>query len=104
MHHLLVIIIIMKQIMGTLRKEILMGCFSLLLLVMIMILVFENSSTSADGYTEFQSFKKGSPSEYDISPLQSNTPGENTYGDNTDSTLVDEKRRIHTGPNPLHNR
>lgn len=75
---------------------------------MMMILMFANSSTSDDGFAKFGSSKKGSASEYNISPVESNTAGlivgENKDGDNSDSSLVDEKRRIHTGPNPLHNR
>ncbi|PON75700.1 hypothetical protein PanWU01x14_039600 [Parasponia andersonii] len=95
--------------MMSLRKELLMGCLSLLLLVMMMILVFDNSPTSADGSAKFGSFSKGSASEYyNISPVESSTAGSivggNKDGESSDFSLVDEKRRIHTGPNPLHNR
>lgn len=68
-------------------------------------------STSSDVGAKFGSLTKTGFASKNTIPVQSSS-GEGFVGRNKDvggdsdnnSPLGDEKRRIHTGPNPLHNR
>lgn len=61
------------------------------------------ASAAADGPAKFQSFRSGTMSK--LSPFQATgSSRKNTDEDGSEADLGDEKRRIYTGPNPLHNR
>ncbi|KAK9273003.1 hypothetical protein L1049_017810 [Liquidambar formosana] len=81
-----------------LRKE--FACFSLLLLLLMLLLL--KTSSFSDGSARFGTFKTGYGSE--LSPVESNGGSRGNGDEDGDAVLVDEKRKIHTGPNPLHNR
>lgn len=100
----------MKQIMG-LR----LACFSVLLVVLVFLLL--ETSISADGSAKFGSFKTGSAAsdhhhqqQQQLSSSSAESGAGFLRGDKStengadDSVFGDQKRRIHTGPNPLHNR
>ncbi|KAE8037302.1 hypothetical protein FH972_009902 [Carpinus fangiana] len=82
--------------MGRLRKE--FACFSILLLLLLLL----QTSSSADGSARYGTFKTGS--------VKSN--GGFGGGDHKDedghdhdpAVFGDDKRKVYTGPNPLHNR
>ncbi|EXB37184.1 hypothetical protein L484_013548 [Morus notabilis] len=82
-------------------------CFSLLVLLLVVMILSNSSSSSDVGFAKFGSFKTGFASEN--SPVSSSEgfvgSNKDVNGDGyNDSSFGDEKRRIHTGPNPLHNR
>ncbi|GKU93479.1 hypothetical protein SLEP1_g7071 [Rubroshorea leprosula] len=88
-----------------LRKKV--ACFSLLLLVLL--LLIEASESAARGSSaRHGSFKTGnSAASHEFSPIESNgVKGfeRDHKGEDGDAVFGDEKRKIHTGPNPLHNR
>ncbi|KAG6682551.1 hypothetical protein I3842_13G148500 [Carya illinoinensis] len=97
MHHLWVILSVKQIIMG-LRKE--LTCFSILLLVLLLLKI----SSSVDGSATFGTFKTGSASKL------RNEKSKGAFGRDKDEdgdqshVFGDEKRRVYTGPNPLHNR
>lgn len=80
-----------------LRKEFLW--FSILLLVLVLALL---RASSVDGSATYRTFKTGSPSE----PTGGKPRGRFGADKNEDGGPVfgDEKRKVYTGPNPLHNR
>lgn len=87
-------VLCVKQ-MGRLRKE--FACFSILLLLLLLL----QTSSSADGSARYGAFKTGS--------VKSN--GSFGGGDHKDedghhdqAVFGDDKRKVYTGPNPLHNR
>ncbi|KAF3453197.1 hypothetical protein FNV43_RR03636 [Rhamnella rubrinervis] len=86
------------------------SCFSLLLLVLIFLLVLHasTSTSSAHGSAKFRSAKTSAVSDHPLGSAKSNAGFVVVGGDKDiedgDSVFGDEKRRIHTGPNPLHNR
>ena len=86
-----------KQMMGV-RKE--LACLSLLLLLMLLQL---QSSCFAEGYGRFSGFKVGSGSGSELKPSGAfkGNPDKDKDGD---EVFAAEKRRVYTGPNPLHNR
>ncbi|GAB2221668.1 hypothetical protein Droror1_Dr00012853 [Drosera rotundifolia] len=99
---------------GVRRKQ--MAC--LYLLLVLMILPWEGSKF-ADGSARFNKFVSGPSSNQIHRDVQSHHGSffkgnsehkarshndDNGDGDDDDEGLLDEKRRIHTGPNPLHNR
>ncbi|CAK9188536.1 unnamed protein product [Ilex paraguariensis] len=81
-----------------LRKE--MACLFLLLL---MLLKLGNSPCFADGYGRFSRSKGGSGS--DLSPLKTHNGLKGKGNKHEDDDIFGgDKRRVYTGPNPLHNR
>ena len=72
--------------------------FSLLLLILSMF----NTSFSDDGSAKFQSFRTGPVSK----PFQAKGGSRQHTGgeDGSEAVIGDEKRKVYTGPNPLHNR
>lgn len=80
-----------------LRKE--FACFSLLLLVLILL----ETSSSADGSATSGTFKPGSASELSKAKYNGVFGGDHKDEDG-DAVFGDEKRKVYTGPNPLHNR
>lgn len=92
-------VLTVKLIMG-LRKE--FACFSILLLLL---LLLQTTSSSADGSARYGTFKTGSSS----SKLTSDVKSNGSFGGDDDhkddhAVFGDEKRKVYTGPNPLHNR
>ena len=79
------------------------ACFSLLLLVFLFLFNFKTSS-AADGSAKFQSFKSGSMSKIDPAQHRGGFREQNSGKESSEAVLGDEKRKIYTGPNPLHNR
>ncbi|KAK7300259.1 hypothetical protein RJT34_11100 [Clitoria ternatea] len=79
----------------------LMSCFLVLLLILFL---FEISFAATDEQSKFQNFRSGSVS--NLSPFQDKRgPAQNKGEDGSgEAVLGDEKRKIYTGPNPLHNR
>lgn len=99
-----------KQKKMGLRKQQQLACLSLLLLI---ILIFK-TPTFAVGYGRFNKFRTGfsSPSSSEVNnhgKQQQQQPknghkslsSSENYGDDI---FGGDKRKIHTGPNPLHNR
>ncbi|KAL1347955.1 hypothetical protein HN51_023958 [Arachis hypogaea] len=79
-----------------------LACFSLLLLVLFMF----KTSFPKDGSAKFQSFATGSMSKHSQAKRGSrhqHKDEENGRGE-VGGVLGDEKRKVYTGPNPLHNR
>ncbi|XVF69535.1 hypothetical protein PTKIN_Ptkin11bG0089700 [Pterospermum kingtungense] len=97
----------MKQQMGLSKK---FTCFYLLLLLLFQL----ESSTSAHDHgsaSRHGSFKPVSASSQQIRPVESHggfAAGNHNHrgkdGDDDHGVYGDEKRKVHTGPNPLHNR
>lgn len=89
------------------RKQIACTLFLLLLFVLVL-----KSPSFADGYGRFNKFSTGSESnqvkqhkvnhEF-LSPHSNNNQNNNAEEDGDEIFGVD-KRKVHTGPNPLHNR
>lgn len=73
----------------------------LCLLLLLLILLLLETPCFADGSSRFTSGKKGS-----ISTLnhKKGYKGSAEKGNNGDDVFGAEKRRVYTGPNPLHNR
>lgn len=95
----------MKQ-MGV-TKGFAAASFSVLLLVLILLLVLQTSTSSAHASAKFGSYKTSTVSDHRLSSAESNAGfvvGGVKDIEDGDSLFGDEKRRIHTGPNPLHNR
>lgn len=69
-------------------------------LFVLLLLVQLETSCLADGYTykRFGKLRSGSGSA--LSPVKS----KNLFGGGGDGVFDAEKRKVHTGPNPLHNR
>ncbi|PKI77217.1 hypothetical protein CRG98_002427 [Punica granatum] len=83
--------------MGCSRKE-LSFCSLLLLLVLLLLL----RASSSDGSARFGSVKTASPSSPSASDL---SPLSTSNGSSSSSAVFgDVKRKVYTGPNPLHNR
>ncbi|EOY32845.1 Uncharacterized protein TCM_040867 [Theobroma cacao] len=81
-------------------------CFYLLLLLLLLLL-FQLESSTDHGSARHASFKPVSASSRHFRPLESSHGG--FQGDahrakDGDEVFGDEKRKVHTGPNPLHNR
>ncbi|KAL4611459.1 hypothetical protein ACB092_08G124900 [Castanea dentata] len=74
------------------------ACFSLLLLILLLLEI----SSSADGSATFGTFKTGSASELSNAKHKGGFGGDKDKGG--DAVFGDEKRKVYTGPNPLHNR
>ncbi|KAJ6700152.1 CLAVATA3/ESR (CLE)-RELATED PROTEIN 22 [Salix purpurea] len=91
-----------KKEMGVLRRE--LACLSLLLLLSIMSQL--ETPCHAVGYGKFSSVKGGSGSELKNNPAMSNRIGGLKRSANKDGNEIfgAEKRKVYTGPNPLHNR
>ncbi|KMT15206.1 hypothetical protein BVRB_3g063170 [Beta vulgaris subsp. vulgaris] len=96
-----------------LKKQQQLACLSLLLLI---ILIFK-TPTFAVGYGRFNKFRSGFYSSSEINhgkhqpghkSLSSSSSTTNKAGNaedqNGDDIFGADKRKIHTGPNPLHNR
>ncbi|KAG7947780.1 hypothetical protein I3843_14G111500 [Carya illinoinensis] len=103
----------LKQIMGLIfRKE--LACFSLLLLVLFLFLLQISTSSAADHVSAtFATFKAkaGSAaskvSSIDVESINGSIGSrDKDHEDAGDHAHVfgDEKRKVFTGPNPLHNR
>ena len=76
-----------------------LASFSILLLVLFLF----QSSLTGDESAELQSFQTGSLSK--LSPIQAKGGVRRNKGEGrSEAVLGDEKRKIYTGPNPLHNR
>ncbi|KAG8649009.1 hypothetical protein MANES_08G060951v8 [Manihot esculenta] len=88
-----------KHKMG-LKRE--LACISLLLLLIMSQL---ETPPFAVGYGKFSRFKSESASDHHLSPTNSNGVfrGKNANKD-SDEIFGAEKRKVYTGPNPLHNR
>lgn len=77
-----------------------LACFFWLLLL---VLFLFQISFAADEYSKSQSFRTGSAT--NLNPFQAKgSSKENSGEDDSEAVLGDEKRKINTGPNPLHNR
>ncbi|KAL2322356.1 hypothetical protein Fmac_026735 [Flemingia macrophylla] len=77
-----------------------LACFSLL---MLFLLLLHNFSTSANGSPKFQNLESGSVSK--TSSIHAKQGFRQNSGEGgSEAVLGDEKRKIYTGPNPLHNR
>ncbi|GAB4851776.1 hypothetical protein Ancab_031176 [Ancistrocladus abbreviatus] len=90
------------QEMTVLRKRQL-ACLSLLVLM----LLPSETPVFADGHGRFNKLKSGSSSsssEHNYVKGQSFFKGNAKKNADDDVVFDDEKRKIHTGPNPLHNR
>nr|DAD42891.1 TPA_asm: hypothetical protein HUJ06_001121 [Nelumbo nucifera] len=88
--------VLRRRQMG-LRKEV--ACLFLLLLMLLQL----ETPCSADGYGRFGRFRGGSASK--LSAFQSKGIPERREGDKDgDEVFGVDKRKIYTGPNPLHNR
>ncbi|KAK3443652.1 hypothetical protein EUGRSUZ_B03753 [Eucalyptus grandis] len=76
------------------------ACFSLLFLLLLLL----EASITVDGSARFASFRT-KPSPSGLSPVMPDNAsfGGARYGEG-DGPFGDEKRRVYTGPNPLHNR
>ncbi|KDO53633.1 hypothetical protein CISIN_1g039550mg [Citrus sinensis] len=92
-----------KQPMRLLRRDQFACCLSLLLLLL-MLLQFQSSLCLADLVNN----AKFAKSHHQLNPLSSHGSfkGINNNHDHKtdDATLAAEKRKVYTGPNPLHNR
>lgn len=96
MHDLFVLFIETMRLMGWAYY------FSLLLLVLFLFQC-QSSSTTAHGSVKFQNFETGSMSK--LGPTQGKEGlRQNTGEGGNEDVFGDEKRKIYTGPNPLHNR
>lgn len=88
-----------------LRKE--FACFSILLLLLLLLQTTSKSS-AANGSARYGAFKTGSASKLadDVKSNGSFGGGDrkDEDGDHDHAVFGDEKRKVHTGPNPLHNR
>ncbi|XWS71230.1 hypothetical protein CRYUN_Cryun03dG0121000 [Craigia yunnanensis] len=98
----------MKQQMGS-RK--MFTCFYLLLLLLLLLLFQLESSTSTldHGSARHGSFKPVPASSQQFRHVQSHGGFEagnhdHKVKDGDDEVFGDDKRKVHTGPNPLHNR
>ncbi|CAK7340261.1 unnamed protein product [Dovyalis caffra] len=95
-----------KKEMGVLRRE-LAGLSPLLLLLLLLIMSQLETPCYAVGYGKFSSFKGGSSSEPKNNLAKSNNIGAG-FKRNADKDGNEifgaEKRKVYTGPNPLHNR
>ncbi|KAG6792963.1 hypothetical protein POTOM_002130 [Populus tomentosa] len=90
----------MRQLMS-LRKE--LACLA----VIFFILVLLETSSLPDRYSARYGSSKntGSTSQLMMGPVKSHGGGlRGDKDEGGDATLGDEKRKIFTGPNPLHNR
>ncbi|KAI4308217.1 hypothetical protein L6164_031315 [Bauhinia variegata] len=77
-----------------------LACFCFLLLVLFLF----KTSSAADGSAKFQNFRSGSmPKPSSAEAEEGFRPYQGEDG-TSDEVLGDEKRKIYTGPNPLHNR
>lgn len=91
--------------MGVLRRE--PACLSLhLLLLLLVIMSLLETPCYAVGYGKFSSVKGGSRSELRNNPAMSNGVGGHKRNANKDGNEIfgGDKRKVYTGPNPLHNR
>lgn len=86
--------------MGLRLKEFI---FFALLIVLVLLL---KSSAFPDGSARFGSFKTGSASQFHPVESHGGFRGDNEDHEDGDDPvgLSDDKRKIYTGPNPLHNR
>ncbi|KAJ6921419.1 hypothetical protein NC652_015353 [Populus alba x Populus x berolinensis] len=93
-----------KKEMGVLRRE--LACLSLLLLLLLLIMSLLETPCYAVGYGKFSSVKGGSRSELRNNPAMSNGVGGHKRNANKDGNEIfgGDKRKVYTGPNPLHNR
>lgn len=93
-----------KKEMGVLRRE--LACLSLLLLLLLLIMSLLETPCYAVGYGKFSSVKGGSSSELRNNPAMSNSVGGLKRNANKDGNEIfgADKRKVYTGPNPLHNR
>ncbi|KAL5101547.1 hypothetical protein RYX36_005874 [Vicia faba] len=72
-------------------------------LLLVLILFFFKNSISVEGYAKSQNFRTDSNSK--LSAVQGKTTSTKNSGvQGSEDVLADEKRKIYTGPNPLHNR
>ncbi|KDP37692.1 hypothetical protein JCGZ_06349 [Jatropha curcas] len=90
-----------------LKRE--LACLSLLVLIMSQL----ETPCFAVGYAKFSRFKGGSlsssPSHGQLSSAMATNPngvfkGRNAHNKDSDDIYGAEKRKVYTGPNPLHNR
>ncbi|KAJ6424612.1 hypothetical protein OIU84_025399 [Salix udensis] len=92
------IVVRMRQLMG-LRKE--LACVAVLFFILLLV---ETSSLPYRSARYGSSKNKGSSSQL-MGPVKSRGGGlRGDEDEGGDATLADEKRKIYTGPNPLHNR
>uniref|UniRef100_A0A6N2LXG3 Uncharacterized protein n=1 Tax=Salix viminalis TaxID=40686 RepID=A0A6N2LXG3_SALVM len=88
----------MRQLMG-LRKE--LACVAVLFFILLLV---ETSSLPYRSARYGSSKNKGSTAQL-MGPVKSRGGGlRGDKDEGGDATLGDEKRKIYTGPNPLHNR
>ncbi|KAK7333902.1 hypothetical protein VNO80_30683 [Phaseolus coccineus] len=77
-----------------------LACFSLLMLVL---LLLQSFSTASNESGKFQNFKSGYMSKFNSIQDKQGLRQNSAEGGNG-AILGDEKRKIYTGPNTLHNR
>ncbi|XWS73630.1 hypothetical protein CRYUN_Cryun02cG0145100 [Craigia yunnanensis] len=87
------------------------SCFYVLLLLLLLLFQLESSTSTHDhGSARHGSFKPVSASSQQFMPVQSHGSFEagnhehHKVKDGDDEVFGNEKRKVHTGPNPLHNR
>ncbi|KAJ4848558.1 hypothetical protein Tsubulata_007857 [Turnera subulata] len=78
------------------------GLASLLAILLLLFLLLAISSTP-DRSTAYGSFRTG-PATHRLGSRESHGGQERAKNEDGDAILGDEKRRVYTGPNPLHNR
>ncbi|KAL5743685.1 hypothetical protein ACOSQ2_026801 [Xanthoceras sorbifolium] len=96
-------VVMRNKVMGLRRSE--LACLSLLLLLLILSQL--ETSCCADhvnGYSRFSRFKGGSGSHHLPVSSYGGLKGNNNVDKNGDQIFGAEKRKVYTGPNPLHNR
>ncbi|KAI3419074.1 uncharacterized protein J3R85_013415 [Psidium guajava] len=77
-----------------------LACFSLLFLLLLLL----ETSVTVDGSARFATFKT-KPGPSGLSPVKpDNASFRGARHEEGDGPFGDEKRRVYTGPNPLHNR
>lgn len=92
----------MKQQMGLSKK---FTCFYLLLLLLLLLLFQLKSSTSSThDHGSFKPVSASSHQQFRGGFEAGNHDHHRVKDDDHDGVFDDEKRKVHTGPNPLHNR
>ncbi|AET00169.1 Clavata3/ESR (CLE) gene family member MtCLE21 [Medicago truncatula] len=81
----------------------LMSLFCFLWFLLLVLFLF-NTSFSAQEYAKSQNFRTKSMSKFSPNFQAKGGSRQNSGEEGNEDVLGDEKRKIYTGPNPLHNR